>query len=110
MALPVPVQLSGLIVEKSMRKKDVKHVQTKDLDSVDNGSPHLTSTAATKASQSHRPQDKENMLPKSTQGRLNLITVDAQRISDFLSYKSTFMGTLHDAVIAFSFLLHLIRI
>ena len=80
-ALPIYVQFSGLIVEKSMRKKDIKGINAGDRAS----EPNCIQTGN---------KDEEIAVPKGTQDRINLITVDAQRLTDFLSYNSQFVPSL----------------
>ena len=87
-ALPIYVQFSGLIIEKSTRKKDVKGI------GADHGVPKFDcvqddkkdkDTAVTGDDDS---EQDDPTIPKRTQDQINLITVDAQRLTDFLSYNS----------------------
>lgn len=77
-ALPVNIELSGLVVEKSMRKKDAQDVCHTDDVLKDISSP-----------ESNIEKSKnEKRMPERMQDRINLISVDTQRIEDFLSYNS----------------------
>ena len=97
-ALPVSVQLSGLVVEKSLRKKNVKHVK----DSVDdenggaNGVEELGANndpVSKKLKSGDEPKSKgdDSLTPKRMQDQVNLISIDARRVSDFLSYNPMFV-------------------
>ncbi len=91
-ALPIYVQLSGLIVEKSLRKKDVKEVrdgeeeggilEVPDFERLD--AARVGKKDGDKGIESTR--EKEKLAPKRMQGQINLISVDVQRVTDFLSY------------------------
>ena len=74
-ALPIYVQISGLLIEKSTRRKDIKAVGA---DSEAMGS---------KSAQDDK-KDEDIPTPKTAQDQINLITVDTQRLTDFLSYNS----------------------
>ena len=82
-ALPVHVQLSGLIVEKSMRKKDVKDRRT-----MKNGlgKDNIVDRSFPQASHDNVAATEQVDVLKNNQDQINLVSVDAQRISDFLSY------------------------
>lgn len=112
-ALPVHAQLAGLVVEKSLKVRDVKGVKTqkkrggKDKEkekekgrrssspssssgvdyknSRDGRKKHVDAAADDEAHQSRLGEDEEPT-PKTRQDQINLVGVDAQRISDFLSY------------------------
>lgn len=77
-ALPISVELSGLIVEKSLRKKDVQDVGDTDgvLDKNFSTEGNLESS------------NYKKWVNEGTRDRVNLISVDTQRIQEFLSYNS----------------------
>ncbi|KAL8792069.1 MAG: hypothetical protein Q9195_005324 [Heterodermia aff. obscurata] len=87
-ALPIYVQLSGLIVEKTMRKKDIKGFGANN--DVPEASDRQKSDENwdTKTEIEGDSQETRNLGFKRTQDVINLITVDAQRLTDFLSYNS----------------------
>ena len=89
-ALPISVQLSGLIIGKSLRMKDVKDVESKDDDSTcDDGLDGGVDTAKKmKLKNESGSGEEETLPPKRMQDQINLITVDTKRLSDFLSYNS----------------------
>ena len=92
-ALPVNVELSGLVVEKSMRKKDTKGVKPDDQQI--NGKESLDGY---KQGDFHGQQMFRDFGQESTSvGRLdeiNLISVDVERVSDFLSYNGMSVSQL----------------
>ncbi|KAI4213516.1 MAG: hypothetical protein LQ349_009279, partial [Xanthoria aureola] len=90
-ALPVNMELSGLIVEKSVRKKDMKGIKSND--------------------QEVEGKESENQEPTSagTLDEINLMSVDVQRVSDFLSYNGMFLGLATSIAISLWFLLSIIR-
>ncbi len=87
-ALPIYVQLSGLIVEKSLRKKDVKEVRDgeEEGDLEMPGFERLDAARVGKKGGDESTREKEKLAPKSMQDQMNLISVDVQRVTDFLSY------------------------
>ncbi|KAL9039246.1 MAG: hypothetical protein Q9214_004957 [Letrouitia sp. 1 TL-2023] len=85
-ALPINVQLSGLIVAKSMRKKDVSDAghQDEDFQYVD---VQQQKDPKSKADATIESESADGNVPlKAKQDEINLISVDVQRISDFMSY------------------------
>ncbi|KAL6712904.1 hypothetical protein ACLMJK_009459 [Lecanora helva] len=87
-ALPIYIQLSGLIVEKSIWKKDVKGTgadrATPEPGSVQEGDKDKD----TKMEDNDFPTKEVPVDRNDAQDEINLITVDAQRLTDFLSYNS----------------------
>ena len=87
-ALPITIQFSGLIVGKTFRRKDIKEVNNK-LEASQHD--HPGDSDATESIGSKYESDlveKEGKAPKRMQDQINLITVDTQRVSDFMSYNS----------------------
>ena len=110
-ALPIYVQLSGLMVGKSMHKKDTKDIGVDNSglgpESVNNGN-----------------EGRAAVISGKTHDQINLITINAQRLTDFLSYNSQLgsklparaivhtdneysrmLGILLNVILSFSFLL-----
>ena len=77
-ALPISVELSGLIVEKSLRRNDIQ-----DVCDTDDGSEDIFNTETYLKSSKHKKWISERM-----RDRVNLISVDTYRIQEFLSYNS----------------------
>jgi ABC-type multidrug transport system fused ATPase/permease subunit len=112
LAIPVRAQLSALIFQKAMRRKDVKgktnkKVTVKDADApeinLDSG-PNGETTAVDKPENEEEEDDGQ----KTKQSTVNLIGVDAKRISDFVSFNNYFPGSLFKLIVSFAFLLTLI--
>ena len=92
----VRAQLSGMIFNKSTRRKDVKGVVASkevtvemDMEQADHGEPQAQpSDPVAEAS----PEDVEDQLKKTRQGVVNLIGVDAKRVSGFCTVCNMFLG------------------
>ncbi|KIW07421.1 uncharacterized protein PV09_02262 [Verruconis gallopava] len=100
----VRAQLGGMIFDKSTRRKDVKGVVANkgnnvdiDVEQADAGEPQAQLERADEPS----PEDVEDQLKKTRQGVVNLIGVDAKRVSDFSTVCNMFLGAL--CRLAFSF-------
>ncbi|KFX96759.1 hypothetical protein V490_03156 [Pseudogymnoascus sp. VKM F-3557] len=100
LSIPIRAELSALVFEKSMRRKDVKGVAKTAEGEVD---AENIEAGATKAE-----IDEEDMGQKSRQAIVNLIGVDAKRIADFAAYNHFFPGSFFKLVISFVFLIQLI--
>lgn len=87
-ALPISVQLSGLIIGKSLRRKDVKDIKTKTSSTSDYQFERLDTPKNKRVESESESAEKEILAPKGMQDQINLITVDTKRLSDFLSYNS----------------------
>lgn len=122
-ALPVYAQLAGLVVEKSLKIRDVKSVKKQkkrggkdkekekeegrrsssssstsssssssssasgvDSNSSRDGTKKRVDAAADDEAHQSAVRGEEEPTPKTMQDQINLVGVDAQRISDFLSY------------------------
>jgi ABC-type multidrug transport system fused ATPase/permease subunit len=101
----IRAQLSGMIFNKSLRRKDVKGVvESKEeaavninLEQADHDEPQAQ-PALTKE---ETPEDVEDQLKKSRQGVVNLIGIDAKRVSGFATMCNVFLGAT--TRLAFSF-------
>jgi hypothetical protein len=101
----VRAQLGGMIFDKSMRRKDVKGVVASkrpavdiDFEQVDHGEPHAEPEEVKKPD---AEEDVEDQLKKTRQGVVNLIGVDAKRVSNFCTTCNMFLGAT--ARLGFSF-------
>ncbi|EHL01836.1 putative ATP-dependent bile acid permease [Glarea lozoyensis 74030] len=82
-ALPVRAQLSTLVFQKAMRRKDVKGASAKANKKApgDDGAP--TDTLANAAVTDKPEVVEDDSDPKGKQSTVNLIAIDAKRVSDF---------------------------
>ncbi|KAL2155016.1 hypothetical protein VTH82DRAFT_3692 [Thermothelomyces myriococcoides] len=99
--IPIRAQLSALIFEKSMRRKDVKGAEDSKKKASEEGSAE-SSSATTKE------DDSEEQLKKSKQSTVNLIGVDAKRVSDFSAYQNLLPGSFFKLMVSLAFLLDLL--
>jgi len=111
LAIPIRSQLSALVFQKSLRRKDVKGA-TKSKKEIVEG-PDLSETAMGDSSASDKPEilhgeEEGEGDPKTKQSTVNLIGVDAKRISDFCSFNYYFPGSIFKLVVSFAFLLTII--
>ncbi|KFY39986.1 hypothetical protein V494_03725, partial [Pseudogymnoascus sp. VKM F-4513 (FW-928)] len=100
LSIPIRAELSALVFEKSMRRKDVKSVAKTAEGEVDEEN---VEAGATKAE-----VDDEDMGQKSRQAIVNLIGVDAKRVAEFAAFNFFFPGSFFKLVISFAFLVQLI--
>lgn len=101
-AIPVRSQLSALIFQKAMRRKDVKGASKKEKgDGEEDPLATADSTAAKK-------EEAEEGDPKGKQSTVNLIGVDTKRVSDFCSFNNYFPGSLFKLTVSVVFLLGII--
>src|SRR3569833_2603417 len=118
--IPIRSQLSALIFEKAMRRKDVKGTgksEKKAADAADTpapaGAPESTTAAPAEGSTApDRPEvaeeDESEALKKSKQGTVNLIGVDGKRVADFCSYQNFFPGSVFKLIVSLTFLVSLL--
>lgn len=105
LSIPVRAELSALVFEKSMRRKDVKGISKMTTEgSVDE--ENLESGAV--PPDVKEQIDDEDMGQKSRQAIVNLIGVDAKRVADFAAYNHFFPGSFFKLAISFGFLIELI--
>ncbi|KAI1994791.1 hypothetical protein LOZ53_001750 [Ophidiomyces ophidiicola] len=98
LAVPVYEQLSAVIFAKSLRRKDVKGSQA-STDSRNEIKP---------GESDDNDGDGENDSQNSRQATINLIAVDAKRISDFAAFNYIIVGTVVRLSVAFTILDRLI--
>jgi len=106
LTIPVRAQLSALIFEKAMRRKDVKGSEKAKTKPENDGPAVETPTAATPKPAVE--EDDETHVKKSKQSTVNLIGVDAKRVGDFVAYQSLFPGSVFKLAVSLSFLVSLL--
>ncbi|KAI1174319.1 P-loop containing nucleoside triphosphate hydrolase protein [Nemania sp. FL0916] len=108
-AIPIRAELSALIFQKAMRRKDVKEAAKKK--------ETATTSEVGAAGQSHGSSQSENeesgddeaeALKKSKQSTVNLIGVDAKRVSEMANINFLFPSSLFKLIISLVFLLDLL--
>jgi ABC-type multidrug transport system fused ATPase/permease subunit len=112
--IPVRVQLSSVIFAKSMRRKDIKGTVaakdpnttavTLDGEEVDHAQPQAQPEKETDLT----AEDIEESINKSRQGVINLIGVDAKRVSDFATINNMLFGAICRLGFSFVFLGNLV--
>ena len=104
LAIPVRSQLSALIFEKAMRRKDVKGAsKSKKKEAED--APDAPAGNPTSTDEQEEEEDGE---PKGKQSTVNLIGVDTKRVGDFFSFNNYFPGSLFKLLVSIGFLLGII--
>ena len=109
LAIPIRSQLSALIFQKAMRRKDVKgaskSAKKKNGDGLDISEAALGESASADKPEVDEEDDND---PKGKQSTVNLIGVDTKRVSDFCSFNNYFPGSLFKLIVSFAFLLSII--
>lgn len=100
LTIPVRSQLSALIFEKAMRRKDVK--------GTGKSSKKAGAEETTAPDAEGEGEGDEEELKKSKQSTVNLIGVDAKRISDFCAFQNMFPGSLFKLIVSLAFLTSLL--
>lgn len=96
--IPVRSQLSGLVFQKTMNKKDVKGSQ-KEQEEVS------AETAGDSAPEGKDgDEDDDNQLKNMKQGTINLLAVDSERVSLFACYANIFTESVVGAIYGFSWI------
>lgn len=116
LSIPVRGQLSALIFEKSMRKKDVKGTGKSSNKTVGGQAESAEPTIAGPAGEStatDKPEvpeeeDESEAIKKSKQGTVNLIGVDTKRVADFAAFQNLFPGSLFKLIVSLVFLVSLL--
>lgn len=100
LSIPIRSQLSALIFEKSMRKKDVKgsgKSRNKNSSQTDEPGSAQPTTASPEV-------DDDEEIKKSKQGTVNLIGVDTKRVADFAAFQNLFPGSIFKLAVSLTFL------
>jgi ABC-type multidrug transport system fused ATPase/permease subunit len=114
LTIPVRAQLSALIFEKAMRKKDVKGIgkSSKKATVEESAEPNVagpsTGSTTPEAPVVEEETDPSEEIKKSKQGTVNLIGVDGKRVSDFCTYQNMFPGSLFKLIVSLTFLISLL--
>ncbi|KAI1418838.1 P-loop containing nucleoside triphosphate hydrolase protein [Xylaria sp. FL1777] len=111
LCIPVRAQLSALIFQKAMRRKDVKESSKKRTSA--SKDPTATGPAGQSCS-TEQPEveesdgDETDLLNKTKQSTVNLIGVDAKRVSDFTNFNWFFPSSFFKLIVSLLFLLELL--
>jgi ABC-type multidrug transport system fused ATPase/permease subunit len=114
LTVPARAQLSALIFEKAMRKKDVKGTGKSSRKATVEESAEPTvagpSTGSTtpEAPVVEEETDAAEEIKKSKQGTVNLIGVDGKRVAEFCAYQNLFPGSLFKLIVSLVFLVSLL--
>ena len=113
LCVPIRAQLSSLIFGKSMRRKDVKEASKKSATQSELTEPIINGTAGV-SDNIDRPDtdetedDDAEKIKKSKQSTVNLIGVDAKRVSDFAAFNFYFPGSVFKLIVSLAFLVNLL--
>lgn len=113
LAIPVQEQLSAVIFAKAMRRKDVSSARKSkqnegETESQSSPNPESEPTIKKSSGGEDEDEDEDKNLQKTRQSTLNLVAVDAKRVSDFAAFNYVAYATVLELVIAFVFLARLI--
>jgi ABC-type multidrug transport system fused ATPase/permease subunit len=114
LSIPVRAQLSALIFEKAMRKKDVKGTgKSSNKATVEESAEPTVAGPSTGSTTPEAPvveeeTDAAEEIKKSKQGTVNLIGVDGKRVSDFAAFQNMFPGSLFKLIVSLVFLVSLL--
>lgn len=97
LCIPIRSQLSALIFEKSMRCKDVRGIGKNTENEGEGENNPVTSSA-------EDDDDEDEALRKSKQSTVNLIGVDAKRVTDFAAFNNFIPGSFFKLVVSLTFL------
>lgn len=105
LAIPVRSQLSALIFQKAMRRKDVKGASKALLKDNEDRGVDVSEAAMSDTAAGDKPEVEEGEGdPKGKQSTVNLIGVDTKRVSDFCCFNNYFPGSLFKLLVSFAFL------
>lgn len=99
--IPIRGQLSAIVFSKTMRKKDVKGMQTGKDSEATNDTTDNNKTAS-------GPSDDEDELKNMKQGTINLLAIDSSRVAEFTSFSSAFFQAIFEMFFGFSLLINII--
>lgn len=112
LAIPIKAQLSALVFQKSMRRKDVKGASKSNkpkFEGSDSSEAAMGDSSATDKTEIPQDGEGEDDNPnKSKQSTVNLIAVDSKRIADFCSFNYYFPGSFFKLAISFVFLISIL--
>ncbi len=116
LCIPIRAQLSSLIFEKSMRRKDVKEASKKKR-APESSEPTIggpagasinTDRPETDETEGDDDDDDDESVKTGKQSTVNLIGVDAERVSDFAAFNNYFPGSLFKLIVSLAFLVDLL--
>lgn len=110
MAIPISAQLSALIFEKSLRRKNVKMADKNDADAKDDEVDSKKKDVKKDAKDTKTKDDGDATVLKSRQAIVNLVGVDSRRIADFLAMHYFIIHSIAKLIIYSFFLVRLIGI
>jgi ABC-type multidrug transport system fused ATPase/permease subunit len=105
-AIPIQEQLSATVFAKSMRRKDIKGTKKKD-ENDDPASP-LENPQVHQSGEAETEEDDDADLQKTRQSIINLVAVDAKRISEAAAWNYLLPSALLKIGIACAFLVKLL--
>ena len=108
LGVPIYEQLSAVIFGKAMRRKDVKGATNEKEDVPPLGADIFINESSGSKDESTAVDDDDEDVQKTRQSTINLIGVDAKRVSDFATFSYIFPGTVVKLIFAFGFLISLI--
>ncbi|KAI1271336.1 P-loop containing nucleoside triphosphate hydrolase protein [Xylaria sp. FL0933] len=112
LCIPIRAQLSALIFQKAMRRKDVKEASKKKTSA--SAEPLAAGPAAGQSCSTDQPEvdgndnDETDLVNKNKQSTVNLIGVDAKRVSDFVNFNWIFPSSTFKLIVSLVFLLDLL--
>ncbi|OHE96667.1 ABC transporter [Colletotrichum orchidophilum] len=104
LCIPLRGALSALIFEKSMRRKNVKAASKQEADEKEDEADAKDD----KKKKSDEEEAEDDNVLKSKQAIINLIGVDAKRISDFAAFQFLFPSSAAKLLVAIWFLVYLL--
>ncbi len=94
--IPIQLQLAALMFQKALRRRDVKSVSENQ---------ELAEGTSSEDESQTLSEDRDN---RPGEGIINLIGVDAKRVSDFAAYNNLMIGSVCKLLASFGFLVMLI--
>lgn len=108
MAIPISAQLSALVFEKSLRRKNVKMADKNDTEDKDGDKDDAKDKKKDKKKNAKDDKEEDPTVLKSRQAIVNLVAVDSRRIADFLAMHYFVIHSIAKLIIFSVFLIKLI--
>ncbi|KAK2023512.1 ABC transporter [Colletotrichum zoysiae] len=108
LCIPLRGALSALIFEKSMRRKNVKAASKQEAEPTEDEANGKGDKKKSKSGGDDDEEPEEDNVLKSKQAIINLIGVDAKRISDFSGFQFLFPSSSAKLIVAVWFLVYLL--
>ncbi|KAF2970424.1 hypothetical protein GQX73_g3089 [Xylaria multiplex] len=108
--IPIRAQLSALVFQKAMRRKDVKEAGKNKTSASTEATPTgpAGQSCSTELPEPDENGDEAELLNKSKQSTVNLIGVDAKRVSDFANFNWIIPSSVFKLIVSLTFLLYLL--